>query len=536
MQRSLFVFLFLFSLIAHAQVRLQLFVDGVQSASSLVSDSVQLTEQVNEVILKHISEGYPFSGVDSVKQTGEGVDVFVHRGDKARVDIFGLSGKNLTRSLERKIGYLSDRGYPFASIRLDSTRTNGGKLTGKVVEERGPFITNDSSFFYQPIKTNHSFVYQLLDHIPGKPFSESSYQMVNQKISRVSFLKLRRPVDVSFQNQKAKMYLDIEERSSSTFQGVVGLQQGSEQTNVVGSIDLDIQNLFRSGKQLRVSWERFAENSQKLDLFYSHSFFLASKLTPFFNFQLLKQDTTFLKRFSNIGISTFFSARIRASFGYTKWKGTLLTEDEQAIAAASLADFTTDFYSVELEKGHFSEFFQLGSDYAWKLGVGAGAKRIDRNLSLPDSFYDTLSIETNILRVDLKFIGQKRVLERQTIYQHFEMGIIDNDELLNNERYRIGGLHSLRGFNEKFFFADRYLLSRSEFRSFFEQGSYIYVFFDQLFYRDSNFEDTPFGTGLGFSLATSSGQFSFAMALGKSKNQPLDFANIKAHFGYITRF
>ena len=131
---------------------------------------------------------------------------------------------------------------------------------------------------------------------------------------------------------------------------------------------------------------------------------------------------------------------------------------------------------------------------------------------------------------------QRTLLRRQAIYQELSTGWIENAELLTNELYRLGGLQTLRGFNEKEVFAQQYFLSRLEFRSFFEEESYFFAFYDQIVYRLGNQIDYPFGFGLGFALDTSSGQFTFAIAAGKSENQPLSFNNMKAHFGYVSRF
>ena len=111
-----------------------------------------------------------------------------------------------------------------------------------------------------------------------------------------------------------------------------------------------------------------------------------------------------------------------------------------------------------------------------------------------------------------------------------------NDELLTNELYRLGGLNSIRGFNEKEFFAKNYLSSRIELRSFFEQGSYLYVFYDQLFYKRDALTDSPIGLGLGFALETRSGQFNFALASGNSNQQSISFDELRAHFGYTATF
>jgi len=147
-----------------------------------------------------------------------------------------------------------------------------------------------------------------------------------------------------------------------------------------------------------------------------------------------------------------------------------------------------------------------------------------------------LSASSNFYRLEGAFAYQARVFKRQAFFHHVTFGFIDNDEILQNELFRVGGLTSLRGFNEKEFFIEQYALSRAEFRSFFEAGSYAYLFYDQMILSRGAFNDAPLGIGLGFALASSAGQFSFALALGDSKSQSLSFETMKAHFGYVSRF
>ncbi len=529
-------FLFFFSVNAYSQLDARLYVDGELNEEMAFKDSVEVVNYVNNITLKAISNGYYFAGMDSVSSNNDLIEVFLHCGEKTGFIISGSKGKNLSKHCSDRLNYFSNHGYPFASVRINSSQIRNGKLIGELIEEKGPFITNDSSFFYNPIKTNSSFIYNLIDHVPSNPFSEKSYSRIAEKIERTSFLSFKRPLDISFQKEKAKLYLDIVENESNTFQGVLGLQQQGERASIIGSINLGIQNLFKSGKELYLNWERFAENSQELSLSYKHPFLLDSKLTPSFKFELLRQDSTFLTQFSELGVSTYLSSKVEIFFGYNRQKGTLLTTDEQLAFQSGLADFHSDLYQLMIGQDDFQKSTQLVSYYAWMLKTGAGEKQINKNLSLPDSFYDTLSLRTNIFRFDLKLAGQLRMLKKQSVHQYIGVGIIENRELLNNERHRLGGSSTLRGFNEKVFFADRYFLGRTEFRSFFEKESYLYLSFDQLLYRNDNFSDSPFGAGLGFSLSTSSGQFSFALAIGASKDQSLDFSNMKAHFGYITVF
>ncbi len=101
----------------------------------------------------------------------------------------------------------------------------------------------------------------------------------------------------------------------------------------------------------------------------------------------------------------------------------------------------------------------------------------------------------------------------------------------------------MRGFNENFFFAQHFALSRIELRQYFERRSFLMLFYDQLFYAQDQQWDQPVGFGVGLNLNTSTegndskkGLFTFALAIGTAQGIPLDFANVKVHLGYTTKF
>lgn len=537
MQRTLIILFFVTSLSAAGQLNTKIYVDGVLTQEDSFSDTLTMTKYLNDLQWQWVNDGYYFSGMDSTKQEGDLTHVFLHRGSKSKTDIDGLKGKRLLVKIKKKVAYYSNHGYPFAKATLKNSSFKSDHLIGDFLIERGPEITYDSASFISEIKTQPSYLYRLLDIVPGDHFNQDQYETISKKISRSPYYSLKRPVDISFRKNRANVYLDLEEVQTNSFQGVAGLQQsGSGKSQLVGSLDLNIQNLFRSGKMLRFFWERFGEQSQRLSLAYKHPFVLGSRISPSVSFDLLKQDSVFLTRKTDLGLSAFVSSTVSLFLGYQQMNGTLLESDVARISNSGLADYKRRVYRLEISDGFKESLSTLRNGFVWQLNAGVGNKEVEKNSSIDDSYYDTISLETNFYQFDFELAYQSRIGKRQAVYHATSAGILQNDELLTNELYRIGGLSTLRGFNEKNFFAEKYFLSRVELRSFFENSSYVYLFYDQLIYSQVNLSETPFGVGLGFVLETSSGQFSFALANGKSNDQSFGFSNMKIHFGYISRF
>jgi hemolysin activation/secretion protein len=121
-----------------------------------------------------------------------------------------------------------------------------------------------------------------------------------------------------------------------------------------------------------------------------------------------------------------------------------------------------------------------------------------------------------------------------------QSGFLENENLFENELFRIGGLKTLRGFDEESITASIFTIFTLEFRYLFDLNSYFNIFFDGAFYeRNTNsgyFNDTPYGIGAGVNFETRAGIFSLSYAMGSRDGEPLQFKAAKIHFGLTARF
>jgi hemolysin activation/secretion protein len=132
------------------------------------------------------------------------------------------------------------------------------------------------------------------------------------------------------------------------------------------------------------------------------------------------------------------------------------------------------------------------------------------------------------------------IRQKSGVYAKIEGSILLNKNLLQSDLFRLGGLLSIRGFNQNFFFASAYALSTLEYRYFWQEDAYFSFFYDQAFLETKTFasktKDTPLGIGTGVSFQTKGGIFNLSYALGYSQSQNLSISKSKIHFGFISRF
>lgn len=131
-------------------------------------------------------------------------------------------------------------------------------------------------------------------------------------------------------------------------------------------------------------------------------------------------------------------------------------------------------------------------------------------------------------------------MNRSTLKISNQSAFIYGETLFQNELFRIGGLKTLRGFDEESIFASAYSIFTLEYRFILEQNSYMYVFGDGAWYENNSAKqyvnDTPFGFGAGISFETKAGIFSISYALGKQFDNPIQLRGGKIHFGIVNYF
>lgn len=112
-----------------------------------------------------------------------------------------------------------------------------------------------------------------------------------------------------------------------------------------------------------------------------------------------------------------------------------------------------------------------------------------------------------------------------------------HQKIFKNELYRIGGLSTLRGFDEESIYASEYLIGSSEIRFLFEENSAFFAFYDQAYYKSIDVKnDNPAGFGAGIEFQTKAGIFTFSYALGSQLGNSVQFKTARVHFGFVNRF
>jgi outer membrane protein assembly factor BamA len=470
--------------------------------------------------------------------------------DSIPEDIIRVLGKpNLEYSgpflwMEKLVGISENQGYPFAKASLDSVRIRDHKLSGRVVYDSGPLILWDSLNLLPGSKTKQTYLQLWSGLVPGEPFSQEKFAKSSQRIKRSPYFTLSSESIVTFQYQKARPVYSITDRRLNVFDGVIGLipnENLSGRLLVTGKVDLQLYHLGGKGRDFSLEWQRINIGSQSLEIGLKESFVFRSLLDVEGRFSLLKQDSSFVNRVLELD----FGYRI-SDFGYLKFftkrqAGDLVNPGEASGFPnfPESIDYRWNHYGLKWNWTKLDDvvYPRRGIDFNW--GFSVGNKRIIQNTSVPEQFYEALEMNSLQIQSSLDLGKHLFISPSWGMWFRGAGGFIHNDQLFLNEYFRLGGLKSIRGFNEKYLFAKAYSHFSVEQRFFFATSSYLLAFSDFGILDNPYFsprKDSPVSFGAGINLDTDGGLFSFVFALGKSNVQPISFEYTRIHFGYLARF
>jgi outer membrane protein assembly factor BamA len=452
--------------------------------------------------------------------------------------------QELSRLIEGILAISENNGYPFAELTFDSLVIGAEVIGARLRLEPGPLITFDTLKYPSAIGVDVAYLIRHTGIVPGTPFNQKLLDEVAAKVGALPFVKVVGPMEVYFRLDKAEVSIPLERRKSSRFDGILGflpneLEQG--RLLMTGQVDLALSNLGGKGRSLDFEWLRLKPQSQTLLLAYQHPYLLGSPLTPSGSFFLLKEDSSFINRKGTLELQVRSGGYSSLSFFGEFSSARLLETTGPRAEQIGLADFNLNAYGIRYLWQKFDNSINPKKGWGLKMEGSGGNKRLLRNANIDPSYLASFPEKSFQGQMALSVNGYLPLGRYLVFTQGIQAGVIYNPKaLFLNDLQRIGGLQSIRGFNENFFFASQYAISRMEGRWYFEEDSYFLAFYDQGFLtyslRNSSFSDHPAGLGGGIALMTAGGQLMLVYALGTSKTQPFGTNLSKIHFGYVARF
>ncbi len=595
---GLLVFLFGITntpLIAQQQLHLNLQVADIAQEQlekkleyeKVFNDSLSLVDQLKSVVLQLHAQAHLEASIDSLSQKDSLVTAHLFVGktyewaalQNGNVEEAFLSQVGFRERLYRKkafhykevlelqeslLTYAENNGYPFATVWLDSVQINQGRIAAQLMMEKGRLVLMDGINVIGDANISDTYLENYLGLKKGNLYSKEKVKKVRARIKELPFVQEKENTTVTFKGNKAVTNLFLVRKKASRFDILVGLLPNSEvevpggptvrQFLLTGTIDVDMHNQFGLGEKVMVEFQQLRPETQELRVNFEYPYILNFPFGIDVDFELFKRDTTSLDVTYDFGVQYLFEGGNYVKAFWNNTVSNILTinttdiRNRQRLPASldySNASFGLEYYLQKLD-------YRLNPRKGWgvKLRGDAGVKKIRKNNSILDIedpavdytlAYDTLDLKTFQYRIAAELEYYLPMFSRGALKLGLNSGwYISQNPIYQNEQYRIGGNRLLRGFDEKTVFATRYAVGTLEYRLLVSQNSYLYAFADYGYVENvtttQNDIDQPLGFGAGLTFETKVGLFGFSLALGRQQNNPIDFRNVKTHFGYVSLF
>ncbi len=456
--------------------------------------------------------------------------------------------KNVKRVQEKLITYYENNGFPFASVKLDSIVIEEGKISAQLNLEKNVEEKIDSVVIKGNAKIAPVYMYNYLGIKPGSRYNEAQLKKVNTRIAELSFVRATKPATVTFTDKFNKLILNLDKKRSSQFDGIIGILPDEKTGKIVftGDVQLKLQNGLGRGELIDINWRRLQTQTQDLKLRVVYPFILRSPFGIDYTFKLYKKDTTYLEINHNAGVQYLLIGGNYLKIFYTNKTSSLLSTKglEHITKLPVYADVSTNMYGLGWRYEKLDYRLNPRKGFTITTNASIGTKVIKQNAKIDTAAYRNVKLKSTVANGDFEGSMFIPLFSRTTIKVGVQAAYLYGENTFQNELFRIGGLKTLRGFDEESIFASAYSIFTLEYRFILEQNSYLYIFGDQAYY-ESNINtinqpllihDHPYGFGAGISFETKAGIFSISYALGHQFENPFQLKSGKIHFGIVNYF
>lgn len=459
----------------------------------------------------------------------------------------GAHDKGFTEGIEQQseiLDYYLNQAYPFASIALSNLEIINGEINGTCLLNPNQHVVWDTMLIKGESGIHPKFIQNHLGIKPGQAYSEKKFESIAELISKLDFISEIKASELEFFDGKARVHNYLRKQSANRFDGILGFQTNNktDKLELTGDVNLLLVNSFHRGERIQFNWRKLEESSQNLNLCFQYPYIFNSKLGVDFSFELLKQDSTYLNTNLRLGLNLKQSVNSDIKLFYQLKSSNLLSSKQFAGLSVlpDYADSKSNLLGFQYQYENLNRRFNPQKGWELKFEVAAGENKIEQNLNITEELYKGIELKTNTFEGLLSLKNYIPVRSKWVYHWQVQGGWLERKNYFENDLFRLGGMKSIRGFNEDAFRASKYAILKQEFRFVPDRNTSIYLFIDMAWYKqevqDTNYSDKPMGYGFGLNFSAGSGLFTLNYALGKQDGESSDLKSAKIHFGFIASF
>jgi len=443
-----------------------------------------------------------------------------------------LSWKQYQKLLLKIIHTYENQGYPFVRIHPSLDSLVNHKAYVQLIVKTGNFYKIDSILQMPSFSLPNIFLHQWLQIHPGEPYNEKKISRIHEKMALNPWIMQTNLPQIKFKNETATLYIFIKKKKNNSIQGIVGFTRDAQNKWALsGQGNLNLINLLNLGEELTFQWSSI-NKSQFLNLHAEVPFLLNINIGTGTSLMLNKVDTFYVKMSQRYDLFRYVYPH-RISLYYQNQQFIPLTS---SMGGGSLIQSKHYLGGISASFVHLNDIDFPKQGWKAQVDFNSGIRKI-----IPFSNDTGMVKKNNLLNLFLQtqfYVKVKPylILFSQTSYRN----MYSSSSIVQNEGILLGGLTTLRGFDENSLVWKSYILETIETHLFFDKEGYFSIFSDYcsgMQWTSNSWKNKNYlSFGFGIVFKAKSGIFQLYYALGKSIPGNFNFIRGKIHAGYSVKF
>lgn len=454
-----------------------------------------------------------------------------------------FSGRSFKKIVETVLTYYENSGYPFVAMNLLGANWNNDTLDGQLTVTLNEKIKFGKIHSQGDLQIDEKILALMIGFEEGDSYSQAKLDRIDSYLKGFSFIRIVKPTEYEIVNNRCDVYLYLDGRNANFFNAILGvLPNNTGEIIITGDAKIKLVNALNNGEQFQINWRKLLPLTQNLNLSASVPYIFKMPIGVGGNFDLYKKDTSYIDVVSKLQVKYKVGQNLSfAGFYRNRTSSLLSTEKYQYVTELpDFADIRNNEYGLSVEWQNLDFLYNPSRGWLTELEGSVGDKKINKNASLNEELYEGLKLRSTQFYLKGTVERYIKLYKKNVLRLGMSGGWIVNQNLFLNELFRLGGLNTLRGFNEESLFASAYSLGTIEYRFLLEEFSNLFVFGQAMYYeqviKSSYKNDIPYSFGAGINFQTKPGIFSVSYSLGSQQGNPILFRSAKIHFGFVNYF
>jgi hypothetical protein len=432
---------------------------------------------------------------------------------KNKLTIPFSKSQQLLENIEQKLYNL---GYSFAKVKLEHINIqNKNTIIANISIDYAKKRYLDQLIIKGYPNFPKTYIKYRLDFPNKKPFNDKTLDRINNTIKELPFIKSIKAPELLFTQDSTKLYLYINKKNNSSFQGILGFNSNeNKKITIYGYVKLKLSNTFNKGELITLDWNKTASNSQLLKLSSTLPYLLKSPINGKIHFKINKVDSSYTNTTSKFTIFKN-SKKLEYGIGYSNLKS------KTTQTSSTLKSFTQNslYGYFQFKQKSAIDIFRDKSLYYISIKHGKATSNIANSNEIIFKISKLIKINTT----NYLFIKSNSECNNK------------QDELRNNTQ-SLGGINNLKGFNENQFQAKNYSILDIEYRYLLNTSMYSAISSQISYLETLNDKINTLSLSTSLNVKQKNGLLSIMYSLGKTNETSFKLANSKINISFLTFF